>query len=140
MRSLILPLIAAAGLAACTQTPAETARAADREAAVQAKLEHRLAGLVPGKSQACIDQFQTRDAQVSSYGNTILYTLGRGTAYRSDTTGGCSDLGGNGHNILITKTYSSQLCQGDIATTVDNSSHIQSGSCSFGPFVRYAKP
>ncbi|WP_375395437.1 hypothetical protein [uncultured Sphingomonas sp.] len=140
MRSLILPLIAAAGLVACTQTPAETARAADREAGEQAKLQRRLAGLVPGKPQSCIAQYDTRDAQVSSYGNTILYTLGRDTAYRSDTSGGCSDLGGSGHNILVTKTFSSQLCQGDIATTVDNSSHFQSGSCGFGPFVRYSRP
>lgn len=140
MRSLILSLSAAATLAACTQTPAETARAADRAAGEQAKLEHRLAGLVPGKPQACIDQFQTRDAQVSSYGNTILYSLGRNIAYRSDTAGGCSDLGSAGHNILVTKTFSSQLCQGDIATTVDSTSHFQSGSCGFGPFVRYAKP
>ena len=140
MRSLILSLTAIATLAACTETPAETARAADRAAAVQAKIAHRLAGLVPGKPQACLDQYEMRDAQVSSYGNTILYTLGRGTAYRSDTTGGCSDLGGSGHNILVTKIYSSQLCQGDIATTIDNSSHMQSGACSFGPFVRYSKP
>ena len=140
MRSLILPLIAVAGLAACTQTPAESARAADRAAADQARLEHRLAGLVPGKPQACINDFETRDAQVSSYGNTILYSVGSGVAYRSDTAGGCSDLGGGGHNILVTRTFTSQLCQGDIATTIDNSSRIQSGSCSFGPFVRYAKP
>ena len=140
MRSLILSLIAVASLAACTETPAETARAADREAGEQAKLARRLAGLVPGKPQSCLDQFDTRDAQVSSYGNTILYTLGRGVAYRSDTTGGCSDLGNGGHNILVTRIYSSQLCQGDIATTIDNTSHFQNGSCSFGPFVRYAKP
>ena len=140
MRSLILSLIAVAGLAACTQTPAETARAAEREAGEQAKLAHRLAGLVPGKPQSCIDQFDTRDAQVSSYGNTILYTLSRGVAYRSDTSGGCSDVGSGGHNILVTRIYSSQLCQGDIATTIDNTSHFQNGSCSFGPFVRYAKP
>ena len=58
----------------------------------------------------------------------------------ADTTGGCSDLGSGGHNILVTRIYSSQLCQGDIATTIDNTSHFQNGSCSFGPFVRYAKP
>ncbi len=140
MRSLILLLSAATALAACAQTPAETARAAEREAGEQVRLEKRLAGLVPGKPQSCIDQFETRDAQVSSYGNTILYTLGRGTAFRSDTAGGCSDLGSGGRNILVTKTFSSQLCQGDIATTVDNASHFQSGSCSFGPFVKYSKP
>ena len=65
MRSLILSLIAVASLAACTETPAETARAAEREAGEQARLAHRLAGLVPGKPQSCLDQFDTRDAQVS---------------------------------------------------------------------------
>ena len=140
MRTVILPMMLVAALAACTQTPAQTARAADHAAAEQARLAKRLAGLVPGKPQSCLDQFETRDAQVSSYGNTILYTRGRTIAYRSDTAGGCSDLGSGGHNIFVTKSFSSQLCQGDIATTIDSTSRFPSGSCSFGPFVRYAKP
>lgn len=141
MRSLMIPLIAALGLGACAQTPAETARAAQDAAAEQAKLARRLAGLVPGAPQSCVDQFQLRDAQVSSYGNTLLYTLpGGGAVYRSDTAGGCRDVGSNGSNILVTSTPSTQLCQGDIATTVDNTSRFQSGSCGFGPFVRYSKP
>ena len=139
MRRLLVPLIAATALAACTQTPAETARAQQDAAADQARLAKRLAGLVPGPPQTCVDQFQLRDAQLSSYGTTILYTLGSGIAYRSDTNG-CTGVGGNGRNILVTKTFSSQLCQGDIATTVDNSSRFPTGSCSFGPFVRYARP
>lgn len=140
MRYLLLPLILATGLAACAPTPAETARADEREAAAQVALAQRLKGLVPGAPQTCFDQFLVRDAQVSSYGNTILYTISRNDVYRTDTSGGCSDVGSGGHNILVTKSFSSQLCQGDIATTIDNTSHFQNGSCSFGPFVRYAKP
>ena len=140
MRDLLLPLMFAAGLCACTPTPAETARAATHDAAEQARLQHRLAGLVPGKPQDCINNFDTRDAQLSSYGHTILYSVTRNRVYRTDTNGLCTDVGSGGHNILITKSYTGQLCQGDIATTIDSASHFPSGSCSFGPFVRYTKP
>ena len=140
MRGLALCLLIAVGLCSCTQTPAESARAADAEAATQAKLAARLAGMVPGKPQTCVDEFQLRDAQVSSYGNTILHTLGNHTAYRSDTAGGCSDIGSTGHNILITKSSTGQLCSGDIATTVDDTSRIPTGSCGLGQFIRYSRP
>ncbi|MFN3434777.1 MAG: hypothetical protein ACK4ZY_10295, partial [Sphingomonas sp.] len=71
------------------------------------------------------------------YGPTLIYTVGRGLKYRTDTAGGCERVGRG--DILITRSPQSQLCQGDIATTVDSASRTFSGSCSFGPFVRYSR-
>jgi hypothetical protein len=76
-------------------------------------------------------------SQVEAYGPTIVYTVSRNLKYRTDTTGGCERVGRG--DILVTRSPGSQLCQGDIATTIDQSSRTFSGSCSFGPFVRYSK-
>jgi hypothetical protein len=37
----------------------------------------------------------------------------------------------------VTRTSSSQLCRGDIATVIDTSTRTPVGSCVFGDFVPY---
>ncbi len=124
--------LAAAG---CAQTPQQRVATQEANAAAADKLEQELAGLTPGKSSACMPRFPT--TQVKAFGPTIVYTVSRGLKYRSDTAGGCERVGRG--DILITRSPIGQLCQGDIATTVDSASRTFSGSCSFGPFVRYSK-
>lgn len=113
-------------------------RRAAEEAKAQAALAQELAGLVPGKPQNCIDQFVVRDASTISFGDTLVYRA-NGARYVTHTNG-CSGIGGNQDNILITRTPSTQLCSGDIATTVDRVSRVQTGSCAFGDFTPYRKP
>jgi len=134
MRVLMLPILA--GLAGCAQTPAQTARAAESQAASQTALAKTLAGLTPGKSSSCMPIGRT-SSQVAAYGPTIVYTIDRNLKYRSDTTGGCEGIARD--DILVTKSYTGTLCSGDIAQTVDRTSRFQTGSCSFGPFVPYRK-
>lgn len=136
MRTLfpILPLCLAA--AACTQTPAETARGLQDEAATQARLDQRLAGLVPGEPLNCLPQFQR--TQTSGYGRTILYTVGRDLVYRNDTSGGCDGLSRD--DIIISRPLTSQTCQGDILRLVDRTIGTPTGSCSLGKFVPYRRP
>lgn len=133
-KSLILVPLAA--LAACAQTPAQTAAAAQAGAAAQVELDKQLAGLVPGKPQDCIDPRWSR--QVKSYGGTILYGDLGTTKYRSDTSGGCERIGRG--DVLVTRSYTGRLCRGDIARTIDPTSRFQTGSCSFAQFVPYRKP
>lgn len=132
---LALPLLA---LAACAQTPAETARAAQRDAADADRLNAALAGLVPDKPTSCLPLPPTQQAQTEAFGRTILYRYGRGLVYRSDTAGGCERIARG--DILVTRQVGSQLCSGDIATTVDPVARFQTGSCSFGPFTPYRQP
>jgi len=122
-------------MAGCTQTPKQIAAAEQASAAAAASLETELAGLTPGRSSACMPHYST--TQVKAYGPTIVYTVSRGLKFRSDTAGGCERAGRG--DILVTRSNSGQLCQGDIATTLDSASRAFTGSCSFGPFVRYSK-
>lgn len=131
---MITPILAT--LAACAQTPAETAAAAQAGIATQVSLDKELAGLVPGKPQECLDQF--RSQQMIGYGPTIVYKVSRGLKYRSDTAGGCERIGRG--DVLVTRSYSGRLCRGDIGQTFDPVSRFPTGSCSMGAFVPYRKP
>ena len=122
--------------AACTPTQRDLDRRADAEAGTRAALDKELAGLTPGRPQGCVTQTQLRN--VKAFGDTLVYRTIGGTRYASRTSGGCERVGDD--SILITKTPSTQLCRGDIATTVDRSSRFPSGSCSFGDFVPYRRP
>ncbi|GAA0666613.1 hypothetical protein FHT00_000023 [Sphingomonas insulae] len=123
-------------LAACTQTPEQRVAAQQADAVAAEKLGKALAGLTPDKpSSSCMPRFPT--SQVQAYGPTIVYTVSRNLKYRTDTAGGCERVGRG--DILVTQSPIGQLCQGDIATTIDQTSRTFSGSCSFGPFTRYSK-
>ncbi|MDB5707420.1 MAG: hypothetical protein JWN66_4536 [Sphingomonas bacterium] len=127
---ILFPLLAIA-LSGCAAS-AETHRGASD----QDKLTAELAGLTPQKPVSCIDDY--RSGSISAYGPTILYKIGRGLIYRSDTTGGCENIARG--DILVTHSISGgRLCQGDIAQTVDSSSHMMTGSCSFAAFTPYRK-
>ena len=122
-------------LAACAPTMADRERMAQDEARNEAQIDKALAGLTPGKAQDCIDPRLAQSTE--TYGNTILYKNGRNLIYRNDTSGGCFGLSRD--DIIVTKSYTGQLCHGDIVRTVDRGSHMQSGSCTFGSFVPYRK-
>lgn len=122
--------------AACTQTPQERLAAAQESAAAASGLQKELAGLTPGQQTACMPRLN--NTQVKAFGPTIVYSVSPTLKYRSDTAGGCERIARG--DILITQSPLGQLCQGDIATTVDQGSRVFSGSCSFGPFVRYERP
>lgn len=130
MRLVMLTL--ALGIAACAETPKQTAtRLADQDK-TRAALDRELAGLVPGAPQSCLPAFDRRE--MKAFGDTLVYHTGR-VRYVTRTTG-CRGVGED--NILVTRTPTPQLCHGDIATTVDRSSGFQTGSCSYGDFIPYA--
>lgn len=135
MRILLLPILLAA-LASCTATPAETARATEREAARQQALAAQLDGLVPGKPTSCLDS--AGSTQLKSYGSTLLYKASNNVIYRTDTIGACDGVARG--DILVTRSSSGRLCRGDLAQTVDSGSLFFTGSCAIGDFVAYRKP
>lgn len=132
MRLAYLGLMA--GVLACGAVAQDTAK----DEKVQAALTKELAGLTPGQPQGCLNTFETRNASTKSFGDVLVYRTSGSRRFVTTTTG-CTDVGGNGDNILVTSTFSTQLCRGDIATTIDRTSHFPTGSCSFGDFVPYTR-
>jgi hypothetical protein len=130
----VLTATAAALLAACSTAPAEQSRspAAARE------LADALAGRVAGPPQRCITSYRTTKVKaIDDF--TILYDQGS-TVYVQNPRGGCPGVG-SGRDILVTRQIgTSQICDGEIARTVDLTSRVERGGCVFGPFVPYTKP
>lgn len=111
--------------------------AARRDAAERAKLDKALEGLVPGRPQDCLVQDRS-GYETLRFGDTILYKKSRNEIYRTDTGGGCFGL--RRGDAIVTRTYTNQLCRGDIVQTVDLPASMPSGSCSFGDFIPYRRP
>ena len=125
------PALLALAIAACATTAlaAKTPRPTDEQ-----RLEKSLSGLVPGKPVDCISQTPNLDSQ--TYDGAILYRRGS-TRYLNRFGGSCSIR--SSFDILIVRTYGSQLCRGDIARIVDSGAAIERGSCVFDTFTPYAK-
>ena len=140
MRLLIVPtiLLATGVLAGCTPSAAEQGQI-DRQAAVTAtKLDTALAGLAPGAPTSCLPLTGTPQYQTEGYGSVILYKFSRGLVYRNDTTGGCDRIARG--DVLVTRQFGTQICSGDIVTTVDPVSRMMTGSCALGQFTPYRRP
>ena len=133
MFRFVLPaMLLVAGSAALS---ADDGYRAKQEARDQAALAKALAGMTPGKPTSCIDQRRITETQ--RIGDTILYKYSRRELYRADTNGGCFGL--RRGDAIISKTYSGQLCSGDILSTVDLVTHMNSGSCTVREFVPYRR-
>ena len=138
MRILVPTLsLVALTLTGCAMSPAETARAQDREAASRAALGQKLAGLHPAGTTDCLDRFQTNSASLSAYGPTLVYRVSDKLAYVNETAGGCEGIA-NG-DILLTRSNQGQLCRGDIGQTVIPGSRVPNGSCALGSFTKYVR-
>jgi len=138
MRRLLVsaPTLLLVLLAGCAATPQEQSRMATEHAREEAKIAVALKGLQPGKPRDCIEPRDATSTEV--HGDTILYRTGRQLIYRTDTGGGCFGLSRD--DIIVTVSTTGQLCRGDIVRTIDRSSRMPSGSCSFGDFTPYSKP
>lgn len=131
---VLLAVSAAALLAACSTAPAQEARSPEAEQ----ELAKALAGRVAGPPRRCIDSYRTTKVHTIDDW-TIIYDQGS-TIYVQNPKGGCPGIG-RGSDILVTKQIGSpQLCENDIARTVDLTSRIEGGGCVFGPFTPYTKP
>jgi hypothetical protein len=132
MRTLMLlgPLL----LAACA-TGADTAPQLTEKQTQT--LEKELAGKVPGEKVSCISQFPQTNMRVIS-NQVLLYKVNSKLIYKNELLGSCSGLSRG--DTLITKSFGSQLCRGDIAHTADLTIGTLSGSCALGDFIPYRTP
>lgn len=134
MRNILLVpgLTLLAGIAA-TGAIAAADRQLDAEA--QAKFDKAVAGLTPGKPMTCLHE--RTPTSLTAIGNKLIYRASNRLVYVNDTSGGCENVGRG--DTLVTKSFGSGLCRGDIAQTVDLPARIPTGSCSLGDFTPYRK-
>jgi hypothetical protein len=123
----------AAVLVPLSAAPASNARREATRLANDAKITKALANLTPGAPVPCISLATPMSS--SLYGGTILYRNSGRLTYRNDTRGIC----GSRDDILVTRSWGSQLCRGDVVRTVDRLSGFHTGSCVLGDFVPYRR-
>jgi hypothetical protein len=120
-------LIAAAVLA----TPAVAAHRDTPEI----QLQKALAGRVPGKPTHCISLSGVNSSQIID-GKAIIYHIG-GRLYVNEPRSGADSL--RDDDILVTRTFGSQLCSIDTVRLIDRASRFPRGFVSLGEFVPYTK-
>lgn len=101
------------------------------------ELDKALAGKVPGEKMACISRAPATNLQVIS-NNVVLYRVNRKLVYKNELIGGCSGL--TAGDTLILRSFGSQMCRGDFATTANLMTGMQTGACALGDFVPYRTP
>jgi len=126
MRTL-LPLLAASMLIG----GAAAAAPVDREA----ELAHRLAGRVAGDPVQCIDLHRVRSSQVIN-DTAIIYDAGS-ILYVNRPDSGADSL--NRNDTMVTRLYTTQLCNTDTVQMVDRPSGAMTGLIFLGDFVPYRR-
>ncbi|WP_250634244.1 hypothetical protein [Pinirhizobacter soli] len=101
-----------------------------------AELAKLLEGRVAGAPVTCINQPQALGSRVIDH-TAIVYDFGS-TIYVNYPKGSADSLSSD--DILVTKTYGTQLCTMDIVRMVDRSAHFPKGFVSLGPFIPYKRP
>jgi len=114
---------------------AGTAHAQRRERG-EAELAKMLAGRVPGKPVNCIDLISAGSSRIIDH-TAIVYGSG-GTLYVNRPRSGASSL--DSDDILVSRSFGSQLCRLDTVRLVDRGSRIPSGFIALDKFVPYARP
>jgi len=115
------------------------ALAGDRGAEVargEAALAKAIGDRTPGKPVTCVNLRDIRSSQIVDR-TAIVYDLGGGRLYVNRPTGGAESLGDD--DILVTETYSNQLCRMDIVRLVDRVARFQRGFVNLGDFVPYTR-
>lgn len=125
---MLLPLLGP--LAACTGSY-------DREALTdrqQAELATALAGKVAGPKTSCISRVPQTNLSVISNG-VLLYKVSRKLVYKNDLIGRCNGL--TRGDPIVLRSFGSQICRGDFATTVNVQTGMITGSCALGDFTSF---
>lgn len=134
MRTPIILSIGAALLAAAL--PAQAAAPSALTVKAEARLAKALDGRVAGKPVDCINLRDIRSSEIIDR-TAILYRTSGNKLYvnRPDIGGSSLDR----DDIMVTKTYSSQLCSLDTVRLLDRGTQFQSGFVGLGKFVPYTK-
>ena len=99
------------------------------------QLQKALAGRVAGKPINCISLSGSNGTQIID-GKAIIYRVG-GRLYVNEPRAGAESL--RDDDILVTRTFGSQLCSIDTVNLVDRGSRFPRGFVSLGQFVPYSR-
>jgi hypothetical protein len=100
-----------------------------------AKLAQALEGRIAGEAVNCISLHGARSSQVIE-NSAIVYRSG-GTLYVNRPRAGAESL--NNWDAMLTRTFSSQLCSGDVIEIVDTATGHMRGLVFLGDFVPYKR-
>lgn len=123
-------LIAAAAMIGTVAAPAMAGERKDPET----KLAERLEGHVAGEPVSCIDLHRVRGSTI--YDKTAIVFDAGSTLYVNRPENGARSL--RKHDIMVTKTHSSRLCDIDTVEMRDTMG-MWNGSVFLGEFVPYKK-
>jgi hypothetical protein len=126
-----LPVILLAALALGGCATASTTRDEGADPRLAAILQGRTAG----PPQDCIDLRQARGSTVTR--DAIVFRESRRVVWVSDSPG-CSRSSND--PILVTRTFGTRLCRGEIVQTIDRASRFPGQSCPLGAFTPYRLP
>lgn len=101
-----------------------------------ARLAEITAGRVAGQPVSCIIQRNIRSTDIVP-GVGIVYRMNDGTLYINRPASGISPS--NSDDIMVTRTYGSQLCRIDIVQLIDRNSRFFSGSFGLSDFEPYSR-
>jgi hypothetical protein len=99
------------------------------------QLQKALAGRVAGKPVNCISLSGTDGSQIID-GKAIIYRVG-GKLYVNEPRSGAETL--RDDDILVTRTFGSQLCSIDPVQLIDRASRFPHGFVSLGQFTPYSR-
>jgi hypothetical protein len=112
-----------------------TAASAAPRLSPEAKLAKALEGRVAGEPVNCISLSRVRSSRIID-DTAILYEAGS-TIYVNRPRAGRESL--DRWDTLVTKLFTSQLCNTDVVHLYDTSSRIQTGLVFLGEFVPYRR-
>ncbi|WP_313804002.1 hypothetical protein [Sphingobium sp.] len=101
------------------------------------ELERALAGKVAGEKTSCVNR-ESQASLTAISSSVLLYRVSGRLVYRNDLIGSCSGLSRG--DTLIIKTWGSQYCRGDMATSADLTTGMVTGNCALGDFTPYRTP
>jgi hypothetical protein len=110
---------------------AQARQPADREA----ELARALQGRVAGEPVRCIDLHRVRSSRIIP-DTAIIYDAGS-VVYVNRPANGAEQL--NQWDTMVTRTHTSQLCNVDTVTMVDQASRSFTGVVFLGEFVPYRR-
>ncbi|MEC3912604.1 hypothetical protein U5A82_19640 [Sphingobium sp. CR2-8] len=102
-----------------------------------AALDKALDGKVAEEKRSCINREPQTNLTVIS-NNVLLYRVSKKLVYKNELIGSCNGL--TYGDTLIVRSYGSQMCRGDFATSANLQTGMQSGACALGDFIPYRAP
>lgn len=100
-------------------------------------LAKMLDGRVAGAPVNCIRQHNIRSTEIIP-GTGIVYEMSGGTRYLNRPSSGEESL--RRSDVLVSKTYSPQLCSVDLVYRYDPMTRTRFGAVALGEFVPYERP